>query len=66
MWEDIFNLILGTVNTRQGTAVASHNTTLATPIIHKALFEDMLAEEANYTPSCQPRHVKFVNTIEGV
>ena len=34
-------------------------------MINKASFEDMLAEETNYTPSHQPRHVKFANTGEG-
>ena len=65
IWEEIFNLILGTVNIRQGTAVVSHNTTIVTPVINKASFQDKLAEEANYTPSCQPRHVKFGDMIEG-
>ena len=45
--------------------MASHSTTIATPIINKASFKDMLAEEANYTPGCQLRHVKFEDTIEG-
>ena len=45
--------------------MVSHNTTIVTPVINKASFEDMLAEEANYTPSCQPKHVIFVDMIEG-
>ena len=65
MWEEIFNLVLGTVNTRQGTAVASHSTTMATPTVNIASFEDMLAEGANYTPGYQPRHVRFVDTPKG-
>ena len=65
MWEEIFNLILGTVNTRRGTAVASHFMTMATPVINKASFEDMPAEEANFTPSNQPSCVKFADTTQG-
>ena len=42
-----------------GVAV-SHNPTMATaPVINWTSFEDILAEEANFAPSCQPRHVKF-------
>ena len=65
MWEEIFNLIPGTVNTMQGTAVASHSTTMTTPMTNRASFEDMLVEEANFTPSHQPRHVKYVDTMKG-
>ena len=56
---------MGTLNTRWGTAVASHIATMATPIINRASFEDILAEEANYTPGHQPRHVRFVDTMKG-
>ena len=42
MQEEIFNLILGMVNTRRGTAVASYSTTMATPIINKTSLKDML------------------------
>ena len=45
--------------------MASHSTTITTPIINRALFEDMLAEEANNTPGHQPRHVRFVDTMKG-
>ena len=65
MWEEMFNLIPGMVNTRRGAAVASYSTTMATPIIDKTSFEDMLAEEANYTPSHQPRHVRFADMMQG-
>ena len=65
MQGEIFNLIPGTVNTRRGAAVASHSMTMAIPIINKISFEDMLAEEANFTPSHQPRHVKFADTMQG-
>ena len=64
MQEEVFNSIPGTVNTWQGTAVATHNTMIATPVTNKASFEDMLAERANYTPSHQPRYVTFADTIE--
>ena len=66
MREGIFNLIPGTVNTMRGTAV-SHNTTMASvPMVSKTSFKDMLAEEAYFTPSCQPKHVTFRDTIRGV
>ena len=66
MREEIFNLIPGTMNTIRGTAVL-HNTTLASvPTISQTSFEDMLAEEANSTPGCQPKHVTFKDMIRGV
>ena len=40
-------------------------TMINTPMINRASFEDMLAEEANFTPSYQPRHVKFADTMKG-
>ena len=47
MREEVFNIILGTVNTMRGTAVL-HNTTMASaPMVNQNFFEDMLAEEAN-------------------
>ena len=61
--EEIFNLVPGTLNTRWCIAVASQSATIATPVINKASFEDMLAEEANYTYSCQPRHVKSADMV---
>ena len=65
MVDEVFNLILGTVNTMQDAAV-SHNTTMATtPMINRASFEDILAEEANFIPSHQPRYVKFSDMTEG-
>ena len=63
MWE-IFNLIPGMVNTRRGAAVALHSTTMATLIINKTSFKDMLANEASFTPSHQPRHVKFADLMK--
>ena len=66
MREEIFSLILGTVNTMRGTAV-SHNTTMASAaMVSQTSFEGMLAEEANFTPSCQLKHVTFRDTIRGV
>ena len=44
--------------------MASHSLP-AIPVINKASFEDMLAEEANFTPNLQPRHVQFMYTLEG-
>ena len=64
MWEEIFHLIPGTVYTRKGSSVASYSNTMATPMINKTSFEDMLAEEANYTHSHQPRHVNFADMIK--
>ena len=50
MREEVFNLILGTVNTMRDTAVL-HNTMIkSAPMVDKNSFEDMLAEEANFTP----------------
>ena len=66
MREEIFNLIPGTVNTMRGAAV-SHNTTMASaPMVNQTSFENMLAEEANFTPSHQPKHVTFRDTKRGV
>ena len=59
-------MVLGTVNTRRGTAV-SYNTTMASvPTVNQNSFKDMLAEEANFTPSCPPKHVTFMDTMRGV
>ena len=45
----------------------SHNTTVASaPRISQTSHEDMLAEEANATPSCQPKHVTFMDTMRGM
>ena len=65
MRKEIFNLILGTMNMVRGAAV-SHNTTVASaPRISQTSFEDMLGEEANGTPRCQPKHVTFMDTMRG-
>ena len=66
MREEIFNLILGMVNTVRGMAV-SHNTTVASaPRISQTSFEDMLVEEANVTPGHQQKHVTCMDTMRGV
>ena len=65
MWEEVFNLVPGTVNTMCGTAV-SHNTVITnTPMVNQTSFEDMLAEEAHSRTTHQPKHVKFLDTTEG-
>ena len=66
MREEIFNLILGTVNTIRGTAVSHNNTMASVPRVSQTSFEDMLAEETNFTPSCQQKHVTFKDIIRGV
>ena len=59
-------MVPGTVNTRRGAAVL-HDTTMASaPVANKNSFEDMLAEEANFTASCQPKHVTFLDMMGGV
>ena len=66
MREEVFNIILGTVNTMRHAAI-SHNTPMAsTPVVNKNSFEDMLSEEANVTLSCLPKHVTFMDTMRGV
>ena len=62
--ESWFYVILGTVNTRRGIAVASYSLVM-TPVVNKTSFEDMLAEKANFTPSHQSRHVKFMDMVKG-
>ena len=41
------------------------NSPVVTPVINRESFKDMLAEEANFTPSLQPRCVKFTDTVQG-
>ena len=64
MREEIFNLILGTVHTIRGAAVSQNTTMASVPRVSQTFFEDMLAEEANFTPHCQPKHVTFRDTIK--
>ena len=59
----VFNLIPGMVNTRLGTAVTSYSPTVI-PVVNKGSFEDILAKEANFTPTHQPRNVKFMDTVQ--
>ena len=40
------------------------NSLTVTPVVNRELFKDMLAEEASFTPSHQPRHVKFADTVQ--
>ena len=62
---EVFNTILGTVNTMRGAAVL-HNTTMASaPMVNLNSFKDMLAEEANFTTSHQPKHVNIMDTMRG-
>ena len=63
---EVFNIILGTVNTMRGAAESCNTTMTSAPVVDKNSFEDMLAEEANFTPTCQPKHVTFLDTIGGV
>ena len=41
------------------------NSPTVTPVVNTESFEDMLAEEANFTQSHQPRDVKFKDTVQG-
>ena len=40
------------------------NSPVIFPIVNRKLFEDMLAEEVTFTPSHQPRHEKFTDTVQ--
>ena len=64
MRDEIFNLILGKVNTRWGSAMALNSPTVA-PILNRESFEEMLAKEVTFTPSHKPRHVKYADTVKG-
>ena len=44
--------------------MVSHSVTMATLVINKTSFEDILAEETNFTTSHQPRHVKFMDMMQ--
>ena len=65
MRKEVFNMVLGTVNTMRDPAVLWNTTMASVPVVNKNSFEDMLAEEANFTPSSQPKHVTFMNTMGG-
>ena len=67
MRDEIYNLIAGTVNMRSGTAVTLNSSAVAAaPVnpVNRESFEDMLAEETNFTVSHQPRHAKNVDTFQ--
>ena len=63
MWEEVFNMDLGTVNTMRGGAVLQD--TMSAPRVNRTSFEDMLAEEADFTPGHQPKQVTFMDTMGG-
>ena len=65
MREEVINLILGTLHTMRGAAVLCNTMITSAPVVDKNSFEDMLAEEANFTPSCQPKHVSFMDMMGG-
>ena len=56
-------MVLGTVNTMQGAAVLCNTTMASAPMVNRTSFKDMLAEEANFTPSNQLKHVTFPDMI---
>ena len=65
--EEVFNMVLGTVNTRRGAAVSCNTIMTSVPVVDKNSFEDMLTEEVNFTASCQPKHCYILDTMgEGV
>ena len=63
MSEEAFNVVPGTVNTMQGTAVLCNTMKASAPVVNRTSFEDMLAEETNFTPGCQPKHVTFLDMM---
>ena len=65
MWEEVFNFILGTVNTMRGVAVSCNTMMTSAPMVNKNSFKDMLAEEANFTPSHQSKYVTFFDMMGG-
>ena len=65
MREEAFNVVLGTVNTMQGAVVLQNTTMTSASIVNRTSFEDMLAEEANFTPSHQPKQSTFMDTMGG-
>ena len=58
-------MVLGTGNTRRGTAVSCDTIMTSAPVVYKNSFEDMLAEEANFTESHQTKHVTFLDMMGG-
>ena len=51
MRDEVFSLILGTVNTMRGTALLCNTMITSAPMVNKNSFKDILAKEANFTPS---------------
>ena len=52
MREEIFNMVLGTVNTMRGAAVLHNTTMVSAPMVNQNSFKDMLTEEVNVTSGC--------------
>ena len=65
MREGVFNMVLGTVYTRRGAAVLHDTIMTSALIVDKNSFEDMLAEEVNFTARCQTKHVTFLDMMGG-
>ena len=65
MREEVFNLIPEIVSTVRGTAVSCNTMITSAPVVDKNSSKDMLAEEANFTPSQQPKHVTFMDMMGG-
>ena len=65
MREEVFNLVPGMVNTMRGAAVLCNTMMTSASMVNKNSFKDMLDEEANFTPSCQQKHVTFMDTMGG-
>ena len=58
-------MVPGTVHTIRGAAVLQDTTMASASVVNKNSFEDMLAEEVNFTPGCQPKYVTFMDTMGG-
>ena len=56
-------MVLGTVNTMKAAAVSWDTNMPSAPMVNKNSFEDMVAENANFTPGHQPKHVTFLDTM---
>ena len=58
-------MVQGIFNTMRGAAVSWDTTMASVPVVNKNSFEDMLAEEVNFTPGHQPKHVTFLEMMGG-
>ena len=47
----------------RGAAVSCNTMMASAPMVNKNSFEDMLAEEAKFTPGHQPKHVTFLDMM---